>query len=68
MLTDAVTVQVLADLIKALNFCLFDVATATCFLDTLKARSDRSGNGQYLSKFEFAYQAAANSMQFATVS
>ncbi|CAP51744.1 hypothetical protein XCCB100_2385 [Xanthomonas campestris pv. campestris] len=46
MLTDAVTVQVLADLIKALNFCLFDVATATLCLDTLKARSDRSGSGQ----------------------
>ncbi|MFS8388209.1 hypothetical protein EIQ14_21390 [Xanthomonas campestris pv. campestris] len=45
LLTDAVTVQVLADLIKALNFCLFDVATATLCLDTLKARSDRSGSG-----------------------
>ncbi|MEB2187779.1 hypothetical protein VDS18_18110 [Xanthomonas campestris pv. campestris] len=39
-IADAVTVQVLADLIKALNFCLLEVATETWCLDTLGARSD----------------------------
>ncbi|MEC3889839.1 hypothetical protein [Xanthomonas campestris] len=39
-IADAVTVQVLADLIKALNFCLLEMATATWCLDMLRARPD----------------------------